>query len=97
MQAEFKKVVSLLTSNHIAVLADLHWTAPGTNLATGQQELPDKDHGQCCQLALPPRPGVWIAMPLHHSCAGIAAVHAHKYSMLPLRFESSSSRVRSSE
>ena len=36
--------MTLLTSNHIAVLADLHWTAPGTSLAKGQQELPDKDH-----------------------------------------------------
>jgi hypothetical protein len=36
-QAKYKEVVTLLTSNHIAVLADLHWTAPGGKLATGQQ------------------------------------------------------------
>ena len=43
-QAAYKKTVDLLTSANIAVLADLHWTAPGGNKATGQQALPDRDH-----------------------------------------------------
>ena len=43
-QTEFARVVELLTSNHIAVLADLHWTAAGSGKATGQAPLPDRDH-----------------------------------------------------
>ena len=43
-QAEYTRVVTLLTSNNIAVLADLHWTAPGGKQATGQEQLPDRDH-----------------------------------------------------
>ena len=43
-QAAYEKAVGLLTSNHIAVLADLHWTASDKMLATGQQPLPDRDH-----------------------------------------------------
>lgn len=42
--AAYSKAVELLTSNNIAVIADLHWTAPGSQLATGQQALPDADH-----------------------------------------------------
>lgn len=43
-QKEFKRVVDLLTSNHLAVLPDLHWTAAGGAKAGGQQPLPDRDH-----------------------------------------------------
>ena len=43
-QAAYKKTVELLTRANIAVLADLHWTAPGSTQATGQQQLPDSDH-----------------------------------------------------
>ena len=43
-QAAYKAAVQTLTAANIAVLADLHWTAPGTGLATGQQALPDRDH-----------------------------------------------------
>ena len=43
-QDAYMKAVELLTSANIAVLADLHWTAPGTSKATGQQQLPDRDH-----------------------------------------------------
>ena len=38
-QAEFTRVVNLLTSNHLAVLPDLHWTAPGGSKATGMTTL----------------------------------------------------------
>jgi endoglucanase len=43
-QAGYKKLVELLTNANIAVLADLHWTAPGSTLATKQDPLPDADH-----------------------------------------------------
>jgi hypothetical protein len=43
-QTEFKRGVDLLTSNNIAVLVDLHWTKAGSDQATGQQPLPDRDH-----------------------------------------------------
>lgn len=43
-QDAYKKTVGLLTTNGIAVLADLHWTAAGSTKATGQQPLPDRDH-----------------------------------------------------
>ena len=36
--------MELLTNANIAVLADLHWTAPGSTLATKQDPLPDADH-----------------------------------------------------
>lgn len=43
-QAEYKKLVGLLTDANIAVLVDLHWTASGGVLATKQEPLPDADH-----------------------------------------------------
>lgn len=36
--------VNLLNSNGIAVILDLHWNAPGTQKATGQQDMADRDH-----------------------------------------------------
>ncbi|MBF6571450.1 MAG: cellulase family glycosylhydrolase [Candidatus Binataceae bacterium] len=36
--------VNLLHSYHLYALLDLHWSAPGTQLATGQQEMADVDH-----------------------------------------------------
>ena len=36
--------VSRLNQNGMAVILDLHWTAPGTQPATGQQPMPDQDH-----------------------------------------------------
>jgi hypothetical protein len=36
--------VNLLVSNNIAVIIDLHWSAPGGQLATGQQVMADRDH-----------------------------------------------------
>jgi hypothetical protein len=36
--------VNLLNRNGMAVILDLHWTAPGTSRATGQQPMPDRDH-----------------------------------------------------
>jgi len=36
--------VGLLEQNGMDVILDLHWSAPGTQLATGQQKMPDADH-----------------------------------------------------
>jgi len=36
--------VNTLITNGMAVVLDLHWTAPGTTPATGQQPMPDTDH-----------------------------------------------------
>jgi len=36
--------VNQLTAAGIAVVVDLHWSAPGGLLATGQQDMPDVDH-----------------------------------------------------
>jgi hypothetical protein len=36
--------VNLLNQNGLAAILDLHWTAPGSNQATGQQPMPDQDH-----------------------------------------------------
>jgi len=36
--------VQLLNAAGIYVILDLHWTAPGTTLATGQVAMPDADH-----------------------------------------------------
>ncbi len=36
--------VNLAISNGLYVILDLHWTAPGSTLATGQQPMPDSDH-----------------------------------------------------
>eukprot|EP01043_Picozoa_sp_COSAG02_P010738 COSAG02_NODE_384_length_23406_cov_9.459733_12_plen_488_part_00 len=45
-QAVYTKLVELLTDANIAVLVDLHWTAPGSTLATKQDPLPDADHAR---------------------------------------------------
>jgi hypothetical protein len=36
--------VHLLETNGMNVVVDLHWSAPGTQLALGQQKMPDVDH-----------------------------------------------------
>ncbi len=36
--------VNLLTSNGLAVVLDLHWNAPGDQVAHGQQSMPDRDN-----------------------------------------------------
>jgi endoglucanase len=36
--------VSLLTQHGLAVILDLHWSAPGTTLAEEQQAMPNRDH-----------------------------------------------------
>jgi len=36
--------VQLLNQNGFAVVLDLHWTAPGSQKATGQMPMPDMDH-----------------------------------------------------
>ncbi|MHB8627503.1 MAG: glycoside hydrolase family 5 protein [Aggregatilineales bacterium] len=36
--------VNLLNSNGLVAILDLHWNAPGTSQATGQQPMPDNDH-----------------------------------------------------
>lgn len=36
--------VNLLTAANIAVILELHWSAPGTTLANGQVPMPDVDH-----------------------------------------------------
>ncbi|HET9075948.1 MAG TPA: cellulase family glycosylhydrolase [Acidimicrobiales bacterium] len=36
--------VHLLTGMGLAVILDLHWSAPGTTRATGQMQMPDADH-----------------------------------------------------
>ncbi|HZS42098.1 MAG TPA: cellulase family glycosylhydrolase [Polyangia bacterium] len=36
--------VSLLHQNGLMAILELHWTAPGTDRATGQQAMPDRDH-----------------------------------------------------
>ena len=36
--------VNLLNQNGIYAIVDLHWNAPGTTLAKGQQRMADKDH-----------------------------------------------------
>jgi endoglucanase len=36
--------VELLLTSGIYPIVDLHWTAPGTELATGQEPMPDSDH-----------------------------------------------------
>jgi hypothetical protein len=38
------QIVNLYTSNNIAVILDLHWTAAGSTPATGQQPMPNADH-----------------------------------------------------
>jgi hypothetical protein len=36
--------VRMLRSNGLYVMVDLHWNAPGTTVAMGQQDMPDQDH-----------------------------------------------------
>ena len=36
--------VTMFTNAGFIVILDLHWTAPGTQQATGQQPMPDMDH-----------------------------------------------------
>jgi len=39
-----KQYVDLLTTNGLAVILDLHWTAAGSSQAINQQQMPDSDH-----------------------------------------------------
>jgi len=43
-QAAIIAFVDLLLQNGIYPIVDLHWTAPGATLATGQEPMPDSDH-----------------------------------------------------
>src|SRR5438132_10294484 len=43
-QEAIKDFVGLLHQNGLYALLDLHWSAPGGTLATGQQPMPDLDH-----------------------------------------------------
>jgi endoglucanase len=43
-QLAIANYVSLLNQNGIAAILDLHWSAPGTQQATGQEPMPDQDH-----------------------------------------------------
>jgi len=43
-QSAIVSYVQLLNNNGLAVILDLHWTAPGTTPATGQLPMPDMDH-----------------------------------------------------
>jgi len=43
-QAPIKQFVELLNSQGMAVILDLHWTAPGSNPANKQYPMPDTDH-----------------------------------------------------
>lgn len=43
-QAAVTNFVNLFLTNGIYVILDLHWTAPGTTIATGQQPMPNTDH-----------------------------------------------------
>ena len=36
--------VNMFTSEGIIAILELHWTAPGSQRATGQQPMPDRDH-----------------------------------------------------
>ena len=44
--------VSLLNSYGLIVILDLHWSAPGTALALGQQVMPDADHSPAFWLSV---------------------------------------------
>ena len=39
-----KQYVELLIANGITPILDLHWSAPGSQVAVGQQPMPDRDH-----------------------------------------------------
>lgn len=43
-QQAIKSYVSLLNQNGLYAVLELHWSAPGTQKATGQQPMPDRDH-----------------------------------------------------
>jgi hypothetical protein len=43
-RAAIASYVDLLNSSGLYVILDLHWSAPGTTLATHQQTMPDLDH-----------------------------------------------------
>ena len=43
-QAALKAYVDALVAYGFNVILELHWTAPGTQLATGQMPMPDHDH-----------------------------------------------------
>jgi len=43
-QQAIKNYVSLLNQNGLYAILELHWTAPGTQKATGQQPMLDRDH-----------------------------------------------------
>lgn len=43
-RAALASYVALLNSYGLAVILDLHWAAPGTTPATGQQPMPNRDH-----------------------------------------------------
>jgi endoglucanase len=43
-QQAIKEYVDLLNQNGLYAILDLHWSAPGTDLAQGQEAMPDLDH-----------------------------------------------------
>jgi hypothetical protein len=43
-QNAIKQYVALLTQNGLVPVLELHWSAPGTQKATGQSPMPDRDH-----------------------------------------------------
>lgn len=43
-QQDVMNYVNLLNANGIIVIIDLHWTAPGSQIASGQLPMPDADH-----------------------------------------------------
>jgi len=43
-QQAIRDYVGLLTSSGLHAILDLHWTAPGTTLASGARPMPDVDH-----------------------------------------------------
>ena len=43
-QQAITSYVNLLNANGLLAILDLHWSAPGTQLANGQQPMPDQDH-----------------------------------------------------
>lgn len=45
-QKAIASYVTLLISNGITPILDLHWSAPGTQQATGQEPMPDRSHSK---------------------------------------------------
>lgn len=43
-QSDIENWVNLLNQNNMIVILDLHWNAPGSQQATGQEPMPDLDH-----------------------------------------------------